>query len=82
MMNFASTTATHTISHRAENVEDPAELEAYRRNAILTCRHGKLPSYALWDAESVGPPESWQQWWLSVPEEWVCNRTALHLEQK
>jgi hypothetical protein len=63
---------------RATLVQHPAELpeelpeertegrtpeeEAHRRNRALVARYGRLPSYSVWDAQSVGAPESWPQW--------------------
>ncbi len=50
--------------------EDP-EIEARERNSKLSsdCSGIKLPSYCLWDAESVGPPNTWQSWWSGQDED-------------
>ena len=42
---------------------DQAQDEALARNDFLIARHGRLPSYSLWDGGSVGPPERWDGWW-------------------
>ena len=42
---------------------DEAEEEARARNAKMVAEHGDLPSYCLWDASSVGDPQTWAAWW-------------------
>jgi len=43
-------------------MEMPSD-EAWARNTALTRRHGRIPSIALWDEDSVGPPVGWPTWW-------------------
>jgi hypothetical protein len=42
---------------------DADEKEAFRRNHSLVLCHSRIPSYALWTPDSVGPAETWDQWW-------------------
>ncbi len=46
------------------NNEDP-DIEAQERNRKLVADHPgvRLPSYCLWDAHSVGDPDTWSSWW-------------------
>ena len=54
------------VSHSADLLGRPPHSEgeeAQRRNQALVRRHGRIPSYGCWDGSSVGPPETWPQWW-------------------
>lgn len=44
-------------------MDDEEQAEAVRRNNALLHRHGRIPSYALWVADSVGKPADWPSWW-------------------
>ena len=52
-------------------VEWTAEDEAKARNnkLIEDIAPNKLPSYCLWDAYSVGSPETWNSWWEKYTED-------------
>jgi hypothetical protein len=43
--------------------DDEEQAEAVRRNDALLHRHGRIPSYSLWTADSVGKPADWPAWW-------------------
>ena len=40
--------------------------EAQLRNTALVKMHGHIPSYSLWDADSVGDEQSCLRWWKGV----------------
>jgi hypothetical protein len=40
--------------------------EARARNDWLVAKHGRIPSYALWDASSVKDPGTWADWWTNA----------------
>jgi hypothetical protein len=39
--------------------DDDGAAEAQARNAALVDRHGRIPSYALWTADTVRDSEAW-----------------------
>ena len=47
------------------SLEDEMD-EAQLRNTALVKMHGNMPSYSLWDADSVGDEKSSLQWWQGV----------------
>ena len=55
-------TVRQSLRPLEEQNEITPDQEASRRNQALSRRFGRLPSCAFWDAQSVGPPETWNQW--------------------
>jgi hypothetical protein len=50
-------------NHTEPNIFDPYEEAAVRNKALIKEVFGrKLPSYCMWDCESVGHPETWAEW--------------------
>ncbi len=47
------------------SLEDEMD-EAQLRNTALVKMHGHMPSYSLWDADSVGDEQSCLRWWKEV----------------
>ena len=50
---------------------DDPEIEAQERNSKLLSDHPgvRLPSYCFWDAQSVGPSNTWQSWWAGLDDD-------------
>jgi hypothetical protein len=47
---------------------DDPEIEAKERNGklLIDCEGTTLPSYCLWDAQSVGSSHTWPSWWTQI----------------
>lgn len=54
-----------TLTSYPLSYEDEHE-EAQLRNTCLVKMHGSIPSYSLWDADSVGNQQSCLRWWKDV----------------
>ena len=56
--------AQYFKNHTEPRIFDPYEEAAARNKALVKDVFGrKLPSYCMWDYESVGHPETWGEWW-------------------
>ncbi len=56
--DFSDSDETYFIDWTAED-----EAKARNNKLIEDIAPKKLPSYCLWDANSVGRPETWNSWW-------------------
>ncbi len=56
---------------------DDPEIEAKERNGklLIDCEGTTLPSYCLWDAQSVGPSNTWSSWWTQIDnvQDWLSE---------
>ena len=61
--------------------EFTTENESYFRNKVLIYNHNKIPSYALWDPETIEKEslDSRYKWWCISAEEIInnCNNNEI-----
>ena len=60
IIEMIKTLTSYPLSYEDENEE------AQLRNTCLVKMHGHIPSYSLWDADSVGDEQSCLRWWKEV----------------